>query len=131
MNINANVRKSTQNCLDELLEQLRHLQHNLSSELRTEYYIHDKLLSACRDIKICSYVCYISVSIMTSLMNNLRSFIMIYQTANFFEIFFIDRKYYDSRNSSRSISFMRTNSRSLSSTSYEKNKCFVCMKERC
>ena len=131
MNINANVKKSTQNCLDELLEQLRHLQHSLSSELRTEHYIHDKLFSACRDIKICSYACYMSTSIMTNLIDNLRSSIMIYQTTNFFEIFFIDRKYYDSRNSSRSAFFMRTNSRSLSSTSYERNKCFVCMKKKC
>ena len=127
----TNVEKSTQNCLDELLEKLRHLQHSLNSELRSKHYIHDKLLSACRDIKICSYVCYMSISIMTDLIDNLRSFIMIYQTANFFEIFFINRKYYDSRNSNRSIFFMRTNSRPLSSTSYEKNKCFVCLKEEC
>ena len=97
MNVNANVEKSTQNSLDKLLKKLRHLQHNLTSELRTEFYIHDKLLSACRDIKTCSYVCYMSTSIMTNLIDNLRSFIMIYQTANsfnFLEIFFTNRKYH-------------------------------------
>ena len=129
--MNVNVEKSTQNCLDKLLEKLRHMQHSLNSELRSKHYIHDKLLNACRDIKICSYVCYMSIFIMTSLIDNLRSFIMIYQTVNFFEIFFIDRKYYDNRNSNQSVFFMRTNSRSSSSTSYEKNKCFVCLKEEC
>ena len=125
--MNINIEKSTQTCLDKLLEKLRHWQHSLTFELWTKHYIHDKLLNACRDIKTYSYIYYISTSIMTSLIDNLRSSIMIYQIANFFNLlktFFTNRKYHK-------FSFKQINSRSPSSTSYEKNKCFVCLKEEC
>ena len=59
---------------------------------------------------------------MTSLVDNLRSFIMIYQTVNLLKIFFMNRKYHK-------FFFNQTNSRPSSSTLYEKNKCFVCEKK--
>ena len=45
--IDANVGKSTTECLQLLIKQLRHLQHGLDINLKTDDFLHNKLITAC------------------------------------------------------------------------------------
>jgi hypothetical protein len=119
-----NEDKSIEECLQLLIKNLRHLQHDLNSKLRSEKFIHNKLINACQNVFACQYVCFKLSDSLVDLINDLRSSIVIYQkfnSANFietFETFFIDRRYH--KNFS-----LRINQNRL------KEKCFVCQKEEC
>jgi hypothetical protein len=96
-----NENKSINECLQLLIKELRHLQHNLESILRIHDFIHNKLINACQKITTCQYACFKSSEILTELINNLKSSITTYQKAHFIEfifsiefIFFIDRRYH-------------------------------------
>ncbi len=39
--------KPMEECLEKLIDELRHLQHGLDPELRTDRFIHNKLINAC------------------------------------------------------------------------------------
>ncbi len=127
----SNESKSAEECLQLLIKQLRHLQHGLNSELRSEKFIHNKLINACQDVFVCQYVCFKLNDSLVDLINDLRSSIITYQKANSietFEIFFIDRRYHKNF-SSRIINFQH---RSNQNRRYLiKKKCFVCQKEEC
>jgi hypothetical protein len=130
----SNENKSAEECLQLLIKQLRHLQHGLNSKLRSEKFIHNKLINACQDVFACQYVCFKLSDSLIDLINDLRSSIVIYQkinSSNFtetFETFFTDRRYH--KNFSLRIdnfsSRINQNHRYLS-----KKKCFVCHKEEC
>ncbi len=45
----SNEDKSIEECLQLLIKQLRHLQHDLNSELRSERFIHNKLINCQND----------------------------------------------------------------------------------
>ncbi len=123
----SNESKSAEECLQLLIKQLRHLQHGLNSELRSEKFIHNKLINACQDVFVCQYVCFKLSDSLVDLINDLRSSIIIYQktnSSNFietFETFFIDKRYHKNFSSR-----INQNRRYLL-----KKKCFVCQKERC
>jgi hypothetical protein len=74
--------KSIEECLQLLIKQLRHLQHGLNSKLRSEKFIHNKLINACQDVSVCQYVCFKLSDSLVDLINDLRSSIIIYQKAN-------------------------------------------------
>jgi hypothetical protein len=120
-----NESKSTEECLQLLIKDLRHLQHELNSKLRSEKIIHNKLINACQDVFVCQYVCFKLSDSLVDLINDLRSSIIIYQKANSiigtFETFFIDRRCHKNFSSR-----INQNRRYLL-----KKKCFVCQKERC
>ncbi len=120
-----NESKSVEECLQLLIKQLRHLQHDLNSELRSKKFIHNKLINACQNVFACQYVCFKFSDSLIDLINDLRSSIIIYQKANSiietFETFFIDRRYHKNFSSR-----INQNRRYLS-----KKKCFVCQKEEC
>jgi hypothetical protein len=48
-----NKNKSMNECLQLLIKQLRHLQHDLESILRIDDFIHNKLINACQKISAC------------------------------------------------------------------------------
>jgi hypothetical protein len=130
----SNEDKSVEECLQLLIKQLRHLQHGLNSKLRSEKFIHNKLINACQDVFVCQYACFKFSDSLIDLINDLRSSIIIYQkvnSANFietFEAFFTDRRYHKNF-SSRTDNFssrINQNRRYL-----PKKKCFVCQKEEC
>jgi hypothetical protein len=75
----SNEDKSIEECLQLLIKQLRHLQHDLNSELRSEKFIHNKLINACQDVFVCQYACFKSSDFLIDLINHLRSSIIIYQ----------------------------------------------------
>ncbi len=128
----SNESKSVEECLQLLIKQLRHLQHDLNSKLRSEKFIHNKLINACQDVFVCQYVCFKLSDSLIDLINDLRSSIIIYQKVNStnfietFETFFIDRRYH--KNFSLRLdnfSFrINQNRRYLS-----KKICFVCQKK--
>ena len=45
--IEKNTGKSTLDCLQLLIKDLRHLQHGLDLNLRTDEFLHNKLITAC------------------------------------------------------------------------------------
>jgi hypothetical protein len=116
-------------CLQLLIKDLRHSQHDLNSKLRSEKFIHNKLINAYQDVFVYQYVCYKFIDSLINLINDLRLLIIIYQKINSanssetFETFFIDRRY--DKNLS---SWINQNRRYFYSS---KKKCFVCHKEEC
>src|SRR5579871_2808323 len=66
-------RKSTEECLQILIANLRHLQHGLNHDLRTEQFFHNKLINACQDIPACRYARYRPSDSLSGLINDLRS----------------------------------------------------------
>ncbi len=128
----SNEDKSIEKCLQLLIKQLRHLQHDLNSKLRSETFIYNKLINACQDVFVYQYVCFRFSDSLVNLINDLRSSIIIYQKANSiietFETFFIDRRYHKNF-SSRINQNRRFQNRRFQNRS--KRRCFVCQKEEC
>jgi hypothetical protein len=124
-----NENKFIEKCLQLLIKNLRHLQHDLNSKLRSEKFIHNKLINACQDVFAYQHACFKLSDSLVDLINDLRSSIIIYQKVNLanfletFEAFFIDRRYHKNF-SSRINQNRRFQDRS-------KRKCFVCQKEEC
>jgi hypothetical protein len=56
--ISFNENKSMNECLQLLIKELRHLQHDLESTLRIDEFIHNKLVNACQKISACQYACF-------------------------------------------------------------------------
>jgi hypothetical protein len=133
----SNEDKSIEECLQLLIKNLRHLQHGLNSELRSEKFIHNKLINACQDVFVCQYACFKFSDSLADLINDLRSSIVIYQKANSiietFEAFFIDRRYHKNFsfriNQNHRFQNRRFQDRRFQDRS--KRKCFVCQKEEC
>src|SRR5580692_9871844 len=48
-----NSEKSATDCLHLLIAELRHIQHGLDPDLRTQKLLYNKLISACRDMPAC------------------------------------------------------------------------------
>jgi hypothetical protein len=147
MNRIENDEKSMNECLQLLIKELRHLQHDLESILRIDDFIHNKLVNACQKISACQYACFKSSDNLTELINDLKSSIVIYQKAHFIEFsfliefttHFIDRRYH--RNFSFRISQNREYQNRGQHRGYQdrrnqdqertEKKCFVCQKEEC
>jgi hypothetical protein len=135
-----NESKSMNECLQLLIKELRHLQHELESTLRIDDFIHNKLVNACQKISACQYACFKSSEILTELINDLKSSIIIYQKSHSIEIFFIDRRYH--RNFQSRINQNRENrgfqdreqNREYQDRRNQRRtgkKCFVCQREEC
>jgi hypothetical protein len=125
-----NESKFTEECLQLLIKNLRHLQHGLNPKLRSEKFIHNKLINACQDVTACQYACFKLSDSLADLINDLRSSIVIYQKANSiietFEAFFIDRRYH------KDFPPRINQNRRLQNRRFRpKRKCFVCQKEEC
>ncbi len=140
-----NEYKSMNECLQLMIKELRHLQHDLESILRIDDFIHNKLVNACQEISACQYACFKPSDSLTELINDLKSSIVIYQKAHFTEFtfsseftFFTDRRYH--RNFPSRISQNREyQNRKYQNRKYQDQRnqgrtrkvCFVCQKEEC
>jgi hypothetical protein len=154
--IDTNTGKSMVDCLQLLIKELRHLQHGLDNNLKTDEFLHNKLITACQGLDACKYACYKPADTLAGLINDLRSSITTYETPNpqsstqvfqnepdpgITQAYFTDRRYHR-QNQYRS-NYPRNN---LSSTSINyparrhpnvyprkrtNHKCFVCDKEGC
>src|SRR6266487_4683570 len=80
--ITKNPKKSTLECLQLLINDLRHLQHRLEENLRTDSFLHNKLITACQDHKTCNYASCIPTTTLTGLINNLRTSITTYEASH-------------------------------------------------
>jgi hypothetical protein len=141
MSKSGNEGKSLEECLQLLIKDLRHLQHGLDPELRSEKFIHNKLINACQDVFVCQYACFKPSDSLVGLINDLRSSIVIYQKVNSansietFEAFFTDRRYHKNFSSRiGNFSFRINQDRRFQNRRFQdrfKRKCFVCQKEEC
>jgi hypothetical protein len=138
MNKIENEEKSMNECLQLLIKELRHLQHDLESILCIDDFIHNKLVNACQKISACQYACFKFSDSLAELINDLKSSIIIYQKAHFIEFFFliefiflIDRRYH--RNVQSRINQNRENREYQNRRNQNRTKkvCFVCHKEDC
>jgi hypothetical protein len=148
MSKTENEEKSMNECLQLLIKELRHLQHELESILRIDDFIHNKLVNACQKISACQYACFKSSDSLTELINDLKSSIVIYQKAHFIEFsfliefttLFIDRRYH--RNFQSRINQNRENRefqnreqrreyQNRRNQNRTRKACFVCQKEKC
>lgn len=89
-----NKGKSLENCLHLLIRDLRHFQYGLDPEFRTDRFIYNKLIDACRDVPACQYACSKPAETLGGLINDLRSSITTFVNANPSETFFTNRRYH-------------------------------------
>jgi hypothetical protein len=134
MQKNSGSGKSTEDCLQLLIKELRHLQHGLDTDLRTDKFLHNKLINACQDLPACQYACFRPSDSLAGLINDLRSSITTWEKSNTGETsqFFTDRRYHHSNRFHHSQRPSRSfrNNRS-GNKDQKKKRCFVCDKEGC
>lgn len=139
-----NPDKSTAECFELMLNQLRKLQRGLGHEYRSQTTLWDRLINACRDTEECQFAVYkpsatfggVAADIRSAIATASRSFHNVTSTVinnkNFENSFFTDRCYhttnqnlnqYDTRNSNRQPKPKNKQNR--------QNKCLVCEKFGC
>jgi hypothetical protein len=126
-----NPGKQPEECLQLMVTELRHIQHSLDQNLRTDPFLHNKLILACQDVPACEYACYRPSETLAGLINDLRSSIITRTKqgnpdSNQFsttEQMFTDRRYHSHR-PQKSQPFNRP-------PSQHTKRCFVCRKEGC
>lgn len=119
--------------LQLLIKELRHLQHGLDFEFRTDKFIHNKLINACQDVSACQYACFKPSDSLAGLLNDLHSSIITHQKAHPTEVFFTNRRYHKFDNSRHTQS---QPTRSYGGGGFcggggRNKKCFVCQKKGC
>jgi hypothetical protein len=128
INKSKNTGKSTLDCLQLLIKELRHLQHGLDPDLRTDKFLHNKLINACQELPVCRYACYKPSDTLAGLINDLRSSITTIeksQSENAHEAFYTDCCYHKQ--------YPRPFNRNQPPPGQDisKKRCFVCNKEGC
>ena len=142
-----NQNKFTLNCLEILINDLRHMQHDLASNLQNEDFMQNHLFIICEKVPACRFACYKSNVTLIDQISDLQTFISTYEKihSNHLEIYFIDRRFHDRQSATRSRSrflnrpfdrFSHDRDSDRSFISYDrdrrrKKRCFVCDKKRC
>ena len=141
--MSTNPEKSTTECLQILINELRQLQYGLTPDLRTTAFIHNKLVTACQGIPACRYATADPPADFGQLINKIQSSIMNFEKEEGSKAtqgaYFTDRKFFRNNNGGRHQS--RGGGR-LQGTGYGQNgssynrpprssRCFVCNKEEC
>lgn len=137
--MDSNDGKTTTDCLQLLVTTLRHLQHGLDPSLRTDVFIHNKIITACQEVPACQYACYKPSPTIAGLLNDLRSSIVTWEKSHKEQLetsaFYTDRRYYKRPGSRPSNSNYRDRRRLIprprSSNNTRTKRCFVCGKEGC
>ena len=91
-----NENKSMIDCLNILVNKLRHLQHGLSSELQNEFFMQNHFIIVCEDVTACRLMCYKHNFTLVNQIADLHTSIISYEKSHrLFETenFFIDRRY--------------------------------------
>ena len=102
MIISKHQNKLMHDCFQILIKKLRHLQHDLKKEFQSDRFIHNKLITVCQKISACQYACFKSFDSLIDLINDLQSFIIIFNKSHSHQIenyqqskivYYIDRRY--------------------------------------
>ena len=89
-------------CLQLLIKKFRHLQHQLNEKFWIDKFIHNKLITVCQRMSACQYVCFKFFDTLVDLINDLQSFIIIFNKSHSHQIenyqqpkivYYIDRRY--------------------------------------
>lgn len=152
--IDKNTGKSTEECLDILLDNLQNLQLGLTQDLKTDGFIHNKILLACRTHPACVYACFKPAITSAGLINDLRASIATYEAANQKPdtrgyiaqdegdgtqegIFFTDRRYHGQRGRQQGSAFRKYPPRDTETQRWKPKqprgliKCWICKQEGC
>jgi hypothetical protein len=78
----ANSSKSQSECLQLLIAELRKIQPGLDMALRTDEFLHNKLVTACQDMKSCEYACFQPPESLSALVSALQSSIITHEKSN-------------------------------------------------
>jgi len=71
--------KSTEECLQLLLQELTHLHHGFKSTCKSDNHFHNKLISACQEVLMCKLACFTPSSTISDFIHQLKSSISIYE----------------------------------------------------
>ena len=77
--ISKNPEKSTLEYLQLLINNLRHLQHGLENNLKTDDFLHNKIITVCITHEACRYTCCKPAKTVTGLINELWTSINVYE----------------------------------------------------
>ena len=92
--INNNAGKSTFECLQLLITELRRLQHDLHQSLQSDIHLYDKLIRACRNVPACKPACFKPSNTLIDLINDFQSSIITYEKPHdISDTFFTDRRF--------------------------------------
>ena len=80
--MDKNTKKLTIECLQILIKDLRYLQYSLNIKLRMDDFLYNKLITAYQEIEPYKYTYYKPADTIASLINDLRSSIIIYKALN-------------------------------------------------
>ena len=132
-------------CLNILINELRHLQHGLSSELQNETFMQNHFIIECEEMPTCQLTCYKHSLTLADQITDLHTTINVYEkfhkSNSKTENFFTDRHYHrgSDRDNNQKFQFRQSSSfrtfifyqpRSRSSNR-KKKRCFVCNKKGC
>ena len=139
-----NQNKFTLNCLEILINDLRHMQHDFAFNLQNEDFMQNHLIMTCENMSTCRFACYKPNVTLTGQISDLQIFISTYEKTHFnhFEIYFIDRRFHGRQFAARPrflnrsfdrFSRDRDSDRSLISYDRDRRKkrCFICDKKGC
>lgn len=76
--IKKNEGKLIEKCLQLLNKDFYHLQYGQGTELHIDKFIYTEFINVCQDIPICQYAYFKPTDTLASLINNLRSSIIIF-----------------------------------------------------
>ena len=94
-----NKTKPLNDCFLLFIQNLKHLQHELikNFHFQNDDFLHNKFITACRNMSVCRFACYKPFNIVIELINNIRSFILTFNKAQQIETFFTDRRFHESK----------------------------------
>ena len=128
--------KSMIDCLNILINELRHLQHDLSLELQNELFMQNHFITVCENVTACQLACYKHSFTLVDQIADLHTSITSYEKSHrSFETenFFTDRRYRGMRKFKSKQSSFRAQICYQSFKSRppdrKKKKCFVCEKK--
>ena len=94
-----NDNKSMIDCLNILVNELRHLQHGLSPELQNELFMQNHFITVCENVTACRLTCYKHNPTLADQIADLHISIISYEKSHReTENFFIDRRYRSMKN---------------------------------
>ena len=131
MIISEHQGKLMHDCFQILIKKLRHLQHDLKRDFWFDDFIHNKLIIACQEVFACQYACYKSSNSLIDLINDLKSFIIIFSKSHSHQIknyqqseiaYYIDQRYRTNYSRRRPRSRSKSNHSDESRISYDREK---------